>query len=195
MAVRPSGAVGSLGQIRLSLQDTTSSSQEPEGWASRIRVVPGRDRDFAPFDETYGRHIDALPGWITSQGGESHFDLGVIKTSGAAVGLRTGWFGYTVLTDSDLFNSPLIHSAGYPDVSKPFATQWVDAGRVTNFSAKHLEYRIDTESGQSGSPIFTYDQSDQRLVIATHVYGQSSANLGLRITDPIFDAIYAWTNS
>lgn len=163
------------------------------GWAKQIRIIPGRDGSFAPFGETHGRNADVLPGWISSNGSEPRFDLGVIKTNDTAVGVKTGWFGYTVLTDSDLFNSPLIHSAGYPDKSKPFATQWVDAGRVTEFSAEMLEYRIDTEEGQSGSPIFIRDQVDQRLVVAIHVYGKSSANLGLRITDPIFDAILSWT--
>ncbi len=168
-------------------------SAEGDGWATGIRVVPGRNSDLAPYDETYARRIDALPGWVDSQGQERAFDLGVIKTGDASIGYRTGWFGHAVFTDGDFAHSQLIQSAGYPAITKPFATQWYDAGRVTDFSAEFLAYRIDTEPGQSGSPIFFTNNEGQRWVVATHVYGRNSANLGRRITDRIFDVIAAWT--
>jgi V8-like Glu-specific endopeptidase len=168
-------------------------SAEGDGWATEIRVVPGRNSNLAPFDETYARQIDALPGWVSSQGREREFDLGVIKTGDASIGHRTGWFGYAVFKDSDLTSSVLIQSAGYPAVGKPFATQWYDAGRVTDFDTDFLAYRIDTEPGQSGSPVFFSNKEGQRWVVATHVYGRNSANLGRRITDQIFNVIAAWT--
>lgn len=164
-----------------------------DGWATGIRVVPGRDSSIAPFGETYAARIDALAGWADSNGKAHDRDVGVIKLADTSMGHRTGWFGYAVFTDRDLLNAPLIHSAGYPGVSKPFATQWFDGGRVTNYTQAFIEYRIDTEEGQSGSPIFFCNAERQRWVVATHVYGQPNGNLGRRVSNEVFNAIAAWS--
>ena len=166
-------------------------SHDNGGWAQHVRVVPGRDGNFAPFDETYAVQADVLPGWEAS--GEAHYDLGMLKTADARIGRATGWFGYAVFADDDLAAMPLIQSAGYPAETRPFATQWYDAGRAQAYSATLIKYRVDTEQGQSGAPIFFSNHSGQRWVVATHVYHAKSTNLGLRVTAQVFAAIDAWT--
>ncbi|WP_282604459.1 serine protease [Pelagibius sp. Alg239-R121] len=163
-----------------------------KSWARNIRVIPGRDGRIAPFGETYGVKRDALAGWVDR--GDEQYDLGMIKTADKTIGSATGWFGYAVFTDSDLSARPLIQSAGYPGESKAFGTQWYDAGRSTDYDEAFIYYRVDTEAGQSGAPIFFSNKSGQRWVVATHVYTQGTANLGRRVTNEIFDAISNWSS-
>jgi glutamyl endopeptidase len=157
-------------------------SAEGDGWAQTVRVTAGSDAGFA-FGETYAEHIDAYPGWVDSGGKARDCDLGMLKLADRTLGNRAGWFGFAVFTDTDLRTAPLIQSAGYPAETKPRGTLWFDAGRVTTFDAAFVHYRIDTEKGQSGSPIFFTNKEGQRWVMATHVYGQASDNLGLRVTE------------
>lgn len=166
-------------------------SQEGDGWATGgIRVIPGRNSNIWPFDETSAAAIDALSGWTTDR--SERFDLGVIKLADTQLGLRTGWFGYTVMSDQDLQSGVILHNAGYPGETRLPGTQWFDASRASSFSNAFIRYRLDTEPGQSGSPIFYSDFQGQRLVVATHVYGAPNSNLGLRINRGIFDTISAW---
>ncbi|MEQ9124137.1 MAG: serine protease, partial [Alphaproteobacteria bacterium] len=104
----------------------------------------------------------------------------------------TGWFGLAVLTDSDLDQAPLIQSAGYPARTKPYGTQWYDAGRAGRYSDGFISYWVDTEEGQSGAPIFFSNAAGQRWVVATHVYSQSHSNLGQRVTEDVFKTISDW---
>lgn len=169
-------------------------SQEGDGWATGgITISPGRNSSILPFDETYAVAIDALSGWQDSF--DSRFDLGVLKLADSKLGLRTGWFGYTVLSDQDMLTAPIVNNAGYPGRTKPFATQWFDASRIRSFTNSFIKYRLDTEAGQSGSPIFFTNFEGQRLVVATHVYGSQQSNLGLRINDNIFKTMDGWVKS
>jgi glutamyl endopeptidase len=167
-------------------------SAEGDGWATSVSVFAGSDEGFA-FGETYAESLDAYPGWAKSRGKARQNDLGMIKVVDKNLGYRAGWFGFAVFTDAQLQAAPIIHSAGYPAESKPRGTQWFDAGRVLKFDASFLHYRIDTEKGQSGSPIFFCNKEGQRWVVATHVYGQGVDNLGLRVTEEVFKVITAWS--
>ena len=156
---------------------------------SYIRIVPARNATLAPFGETYAIDVDVLPGWMS---GQPEYDLGMIRIPDG-LGSITGWFGYAVLTDNDLAAAPLIQSAGYPAETRPFATQWYDAGRAQYYSQNFMSYRVDTEEGQSGAPIFFSNQNGQRWVVATHVYDAQLSNFGLRFNNEIFQAIQFWS--
>lgn len=160
--------------------------------AQKIRVVPGRSGNLGPFGETFGETFEVARGWIDN--GTPEHDYGMIKLVDKNIGPRTGWFGYAVFSDEDLEHAPLIQSAGYPDETRPFATQWYDAGRAERVSDAFLGYRVDTEEGQSGAPVFFSNSDGQRWVVAIHVYDTARRNLGLRITDEIFQKIQEWSS-
>ena len=164
---------------------------EIDQWAREIRVLPGRNGGTTgPFGESYAVFADALDGWKDDF--DPAHDLGMLKLADKGLGSATGWFGYAVFTDDDLDQQPLIQSAGYPSVTRPYGTQWYDAGRAERYSDAFVAYRVDTEEGQSGAPVFFTNTHGQRWVVATHVYGQASTNLGRRITNDSFGTIAAW---
>ena len=160
-------------------------------WAQHIRVVPGRNGGTTgPYGESYGVYADALEGWKKKFDPDN--DLGMLKIADKGLGSSTGWFGFAVFTNADLDQHPLIQSAGYPSLTRPYGTQWYDAGRAVRYSSAFLAYRVDTEEGQSGAPVFFTNNDGQRWVVATHVYGHTKTNLGRRVTDDTFDAIKTW---
>ena len=87
----------------------------------------------------------------------------------------------------------LVNTSGYPvEAAKPFATQWFNGGRIKSAEKDHITYMIDTEGGQSGSPIFFYEkETEERLVVAIHTTGYYP-NRGVRITEALLDVIQGW---
>lgn len=155
--------------------------------AQRVTVIPGRSGDMAPFNFFRSRSFDVHPLWRAT-GDEDH-DLGVVWLK-AAVGDDIGWFGFGSRSDAYL-QKLIVNTAGYP-ADKRLGTQWFNAGRVSEVAARSLVYGLDTEPGQSGSPIFMLSADDERVVLAVHAYGGDSRNRGVRITDEVFDLFESW---
>ena len=85
----------------------------------------------------------------------------------------------------------IVNNAGYP-ADKPLGTQWFNAGRVLSAKPQVLTYGLDTEPGQSGSPIFHFTEDEQRIVVAVHAYGDSGENIGVRITADMLATLAGW---
>lgn len=55
-----------------------------------------------------------------------------------------------------------------------------------------LYYGLDTQAGQSGSPIFLFDNENRRIALAVHAYGGDDRNQGIRINNEIYDLFSSW---
>jgi len=155
--------------------------------ATRVTAVPGRNGDAAPFN--FFRSSKWAVHELWRGDGDERFDLGVIWLN-ASVGDHIGWFGYAARTDPDL-EGLILNTSGYA-ADKRIGTQWFNAGRVSNVEPRTLEYGMDTEGGQSGSPVFAVLEEDDRVVLAVHAYGGDSVNQGIRITDDIYELLKSW---
>lgn len=98
------------------------------------------------------------------------------------LGNITGYYGYR----SNWYdvNTP-ISTFGYPASAN--YTMWEAAGSLSqNFTDYRIYYDLDTEGGQSGSPVFMIDENNKRYVVAIHTSGGQSYNGGTRINTLIF---------
>ena len=99
----------------------------------------------------------------------------------------------------DLNTATLLTIAGYPRVQGPggqvsvAGTMWRHSDRLklTGVTATHLNYPIDTEPGQSGSPLWLLGNDQIRLLLGVHIQGGATANTGVRITCAVIDWIEA----
>lgn len=167
------------------------------GRVTGMGVRPGLNLGGAGLEiGAFGVEADVHPNWVGSIGtpDQQLFDIAYVKIDDPSIGRFLGAFGLRVLTDHELAHGNLIvHSSGYPATKVP-GSQWVDASRLSGFSANHVFYRLDTEIGNSGAPIFAAFANGQRQVIACHTHGtkDGGSNAGLRITDEIFDLVESW---
>ncbi|WP_157270719.1 trypsin-like serine peptidase [Azohydromonas aeria] len=162
-------------------------SHQTKRGPKKVVAVPGRNRNHAPFSFFEAASIDVHPRWKKTE--QREFDLGVIWLK-EPVGERIGWFGTAVYDDRKL-RELAINNAGYPG-DKLMGTQWFNAGRLIEVNAKTLSYGLDTAEGQSGSPIFHFNNQNQRVVIAIHAYGMCPKNFGIRITPEVFALLESW---
>lgn len=164
------------------------------GWASSIRVSPGRDAAEAPFGAATATRFETLKRWEDHE--EADYDYGVIHLD-EPLGDRTGWFGISSLSDADLRDSR-VNVSGYP-ADKPLGTQWFHANRVLATTPRRIFYDVDTYGGQSGAPVWIQNGATQS-VVAIHAYGIGgtpvslgiTANSAPRISADVFEVIRGW---
>jgi V8-like Glu-specific endopeptidase len=159
------------------------------GWASQIEVIPGMQGTTRPYGSMIGTSFRSVTGW--TQNSDPNYDYGCIILPSPNLGNMVGYFGFAALTDASLQNL-LVNNSGYPG-DKPFGTQWFNAGRVTNVTARKIYYMLDTYGGQSGSPTWRL-QNDQRHAVGIHAYG-GCPNSSTRIVTPVFNNMMNWRNS
>lgn len=159
------------------------------GWARRIEVIPGMRGAIRPYGSMVGTSFRSVTGW--TQNSDPNYDYGCIILPSPTLGNQVGYFGFASLTDTSLQNL-LANNSGYPG-DKPFGTQWYNAGRVTNVTARKIYYMLDTYGGQSGSPTWRF-QNGQRHAIGVHAYG-GCPNSSTRIVTAVFNNMMGWRNS
>lgn len=162
-------------------------SREPPHEASKVWVLPGRCGDAVPYGFYSSTSFAVHPAW--QQGFDRTSDIGVVWLD-KPIGDQLGWFGLAAHDDA-MLRGLLVNNAGYP-ADKPLGTQWFNAGRIQEVRPKIISYGLDTEPGQSGSPIFYFDAQMRRIVVAAHVYGDAAENLGVRVTAALYATLNAW---
>ncbi len=169
------------------------------GWAEKVIFIPGHyiggrgNRRF-PYGAQYATQLMSWQGW-TQDASDDH-DMGFFVLD-EAIGNTTGWFGYTTAdSDGDIRNI-----SGYPVDRNSGWDQFHMADDIKCENKYNLKYKIDTEGGQSGSPIWRYDGED-RHIVGVHAHGGvpngcwfETQNRGVRITSAKFDAIQDWKAS
>jgi V8-like Glu-specific endopeptidase len=166
-----------------------------DGWADEVRIYPAYDgEDPAPFGalvEANALHVppdyeaERAPAW----------DVGLIRLARpAAPGAP---LRYAVASDAEL-EGLSIALAGYPlDLGRGIR-MFTDTKPVLGSRASGLYYRIDTDQGQSGAPVWYRDAAGRFTVVGIHAHNAMQApaefqpaNAATRITP----AIDAWIQS
>lgn len=151
------------------------------GRAMSILVSPGFQRGAAPYGRYAVTKVDFNPDWARSFDRKLDFALIYLASP-----LGLGFFGFSAASDDGL-RRVLVNIAGYPD-DRP-GVQSYDAGRIVHADDSFLYHTIDTEIGQSGSPLFWSDHQ-QRIALGIHTYGagpRDRMNVARRITNELFD--------
>jgi V8-like Glu-specific endopeptidase len=176
------------------------------GWAQTKSIdvslgQKGTDRYYGTAKATQIRSFKA---W-TDQG-NPNYDMALI-TLDRNIGNFTGWFGYGAVSNAAL-SQKIVNVAGYPDDKAPNllgegtgvtnAQMYTSSGRIRTVTANRLIYdnAIDTDSGESGAPVWKYFPSTKnRQIVGVHTNGNTKGNFGSRLTLDKFKAIQSWIKS
>ena len=89
---------------------------------------------------------------------------------------KVGWFGTRWGLSDDALDLKFYYLAGYRD-----GTLKYDAGYVDVLSSQHIKYKMDTQPGYSGGPIYSSDY----YAIGINIAENSSYNIGYRLTTTV----------
>jgi len=161
-----------------------------EGWVNDLAFHPGASGTSRPFGSA-----TATSKWVDKsfiESGNDALDWGVVKLN-KNLGTKTGWFG--LKTQSASYDSTSVVVRGYPTIRN--GTMLTMSGSITQSKTNFLCYSIDTQGGQSGSPVYLPANAQ---VIGIHAYGTTEKsrgsskcdakyNMGVRITRPLYDIL------
>lgn len=172
-------------------------STQMNGWASSITVTPGRSGETKPFGSLQASRFSSVDRWVQSQ--DPDYDIGCIHLDQPAPD-SLGSFSVAVLSNADLENA-LVNISGYPGDRGDGREQYFHANRILRVGPRRIFYDVDTFGGQSGSPVWIYeDGSDIPVVVGIHAYGTGGtpadfgilANSAPRIVPEVLEQIKQW---
>ena len=167
-------------------------SQDNGGWATSVRVIPGLDNTYMPFNDAWGTFVRSYSGWTEN---EDHRHDWALITLDRNIGDYVGWMGRMTDSSSSSIYTGTLNTAGYPG-DKGGETMWFDYDSGCSANDYNHWYKMDTWEGQSGSPVWRYID-DSRYILTVHAYGNdgSGCNHGTRLNNEKYDRIITWCNS
>ena len=138
-------------------------------WTQDVWATPAQNGDATPYGSYQASRVFILKKYQEEKtGNKDSYDMALIKLS-KPVDVRVGYLPLTTVV-------PLgskIQVAGYP-----FASDWKIGflysmwGQVSAQDGNLIQYQIDTESGQSGSPVL----NEKNEIVAVHTLGFVDGN-------------------
>ncbi|GAB4038670.1 trypsin-like serine peptidase [Spirosoma jeollabukense] len=158
------------------------------GWVQKIEVIPGgRGNEIPPFGSQISTWFNTTTGWKESRDQQGDYGAIILKNDELYNNIQKCFFGYKIVLDNDPTIKKLF-VAGYPE-DKP-QTQWKGEGPVESYQPDKLTYKIDTEKGNSGSPVFISDNQIY-FALGIHNYGECP-NFCTRITQSVINNFEFW---
>jgi V8-like Glu-specific endopeptidase len=160
----------------------------PQGhWAKEIEVVPGvKGTETPPFGSQKSSWFETTNGWIENKREENDYGVVLLPNDELHTRIDRCHFGYKIIADNQ--QQLQLTVSGYPEDKA--SVQWRGIGPVSEIKPNKLTYKIDTEKGNSGSPVFL-GIDDIYYALGIHNYGQCP-NFCTRITKPVVDNFNRW---
>lgn len=170
--------------------------REEGGWPRRIMVTAGLSEGLAPFGRVAATAFSAPDPWMN--GAEKPFDIGAIHLD-SPIGSRTGWFRMAAADDTPGLIGRDATIAGYPSFDGEHNRQLRESNRIVAVEGGRIYHTIDTDSGQSGAPIWI-DAGGIATVVGVHAYEadqtprsiSAEANSGTLLTRDMLARVDAW---
>jgi V8-like Glu-specific endopeptidase len=157
-----STATGTLIGSRVVLTGGHCIYDQEDGWADQVAFIPGKNGGAEPFGRAYSVRNLTQRAWVEE--GDSRFDLGLIVLD-EPLGERAGFMSVAVETDAFFFQRTL-NSAGYPGEVMPGDRPFYVFGQTLDLTDGLIRHLLDSEPGQSGSPLWYLEtnSTDRRIV-------------------------------
>ncbi|MFN8677835.1 MAG: trypsin-like serine protease [Thermomicrobiales bacterium] len=161
---------------------------EQGGWPKFIEVIPGCNEGYQPAGSCFSSEFRTVRGWMEME--SSTHDYGaIVLPQNCRFGDVQGFLGVAEIS-RDLILRTELTLTGYP-LDKPRGTQWTQTKSPGSLNGRTLTYAIDTEGGQSGSPLWCF-AGGERYVVAIHTSGGAGRNFAVKIDNEVFRNILLW---
>jgi V8-like Glu-specific endopeptidase len=162
------------------------------GLTMSILAIPALNGSEMPYGYEFATAVHDYSAYVKYR--NPSFDLALV-TLAQPIDAAAGTFGLRV-EPTAFFKNRTLFTAGYPgDLSASADQLYAAAGRTTGATASLVSHEIDTEHGDSGSPLWEYRRG-LPFIVAVHVggigYYYSHENTAVRITQSKFEDIRRW---
>jgi V8-like Glu-specific endopeptidase len=152
---------------------------QTEGWAHQIVFIPGANDGQEPFGRASSVRTISQSGWVESD--DNRYDLALIVLD-KPLGVQAGYMRIGAEPDS-FFVDRNLNTAGYPAETKPGNVMYHTSGASMDVQNGLIRDTLDSEPGQSGSPIWYYQADTQSRDLVGVLTGSQQLNTNGQITD------------
>jgi V8-like Glu-specific endopeptidase len=159
-------------------------------WAKSVTVIPGANIEGYPtrWGKAKAIKLRSVIGWVNNV--DPEYDYGaVILPDDSLYNKMQGIMGYAEYNSNFAINVEL---SGYPE-DKSFE-QYFATGKIDRVAANRLYYTLDTEHGQSGSPVFVRDNGNCVAVGIHRGNTNSTENHAIRVNNDVMCRWQEWSN-
>ncbi len=165
----------------------SESGHAAHGLVSSIRVIPGKNGSSEPFGYAYASQVVYETTWASA--GNTAEDWGLIKLN-STIGNSCGYMGFAYSDSYSGWPGKYVTVTGYASPSSRNWTQWTHREVVRTATDLYMTYAVDTEGGQSGSPVI---EDGTGYAIAIHRGGDGTGyNMGVNITKSRFNTFLSY---
>ncbi|UCC20134.1 MAG: zinc-ribbon domain-containing protein [Promethearchaeota archaeon] len=161
------------------------------GWASEVKVVPGKAGSYEPFGHAFATYYRSYSGWTDD---EMYQHDWAVVTLDRTIGNLTGWMGRRTADYEDPIYTGVLNIAGYPGDLDSGEYMYFDADNGSYADEYNHWYWMDMSAGQSGSPVWHFD-GENRYILTINAYEYESGiypNFGTRLDQDKYDRIITW---
>lgn len=163
----------------------TVYSQE-DGWASEITFVPARNGSAEPFGRARSIRTIAQRAWVEDK--DNRYDIAMFVLD-KPLGQQAGHLSVAV-ESGEFFLNRNLNSAGYPGETHTGDTQYHSFGISLDVQDGLIRHLLDSEPGQSGSPLWYYEAGTQNRRIVGVLTGSREINSGGVVVDSYNVAVH-----
>jgi len=155
-------------------------------WGENTTFTPGKDGSDEPYGRINVARQKVKSGYWNEE--DSNYDIALIVLADA-IGEQTDYMRIEIKPTS-FFDNAGLNIAGYPVDLGNSQKLYHAFGHSDGVYGNLIRHDADTESGQSGSPVWTYNEGEnERRLVGVHISGGESYNYAIRITDSFFEWI------
>lgn len=159
---------------------------QDNGWADEILFIPAKNGSSEPFGRSYSVRTIAQRAWVEDK--DNRYDLAMIVLD-QALGEQASHL--TVSAEAnEFFVERNLNSSGYPGETKSGDVQYHSFGQSLDVQDGLIRHMIDSEPGQSGSPLWYYEPSTQARRIVGVLTGSREISSGGQVVDSYNVAIH-----
>lgn len=154
---------------------------QTDGWVSSVTVIPAQNGSIHPCG-TYSVEHYRIGGSFS--GNDLYNDDWAILRVNGNIGVTTGWLG--VIANGAPYNTT-VSNTGYPLVVNGVTDgnhMYLGTGKVTQSNGRVLKGKWDASGGNSGGPIYVYDNSAGYCLVGI-LSGGSSDNALIKYTQGV----------
>jgi glutamyl endopeptidase len=157
-------------------------------WARSVTVIPGANgiKDERPFGSSTSQDFRSVEGWTKNRNRD--FDYGAVILPDRSLFDRVQDH-----FDIDIVSQELnLTGAGYSSEIEKEKQLWGSSGSIRKLTSHRIFYDIDTENGNSGSPLF-FMAEGRAKVVGIHSFGECP-NFCVRINEDALKSLNKWSN-
>lgn len=167
------------------------------GWADKIVVTPGSSNRGNPYGSFESTTFFCSDLWKIEN--DIALDIGAVRLE-EPIGNKIGWFRYDEVHEN--IEETTASISGYSEYDGGYNKLLTHDGSIKKFHDGRLFYQMDTDVGQSGSPIWVNETPDNSIPTALGVHAYNTemtpkflkieANSATALTREIVNLIGRW---